>query len=95
MGQFKGKGTWEEMQAMSFKGHKCKSYVPLTHFFLKLYGENFDYYLALQSCTNQQQELWQKIINPKVQGMMSPPMLGKFCKTFAGALESIKLSNSH
>jgi hypothetical protein len=42
-----GGGSWEDMQRRSFKGINIKSYVGLAHFFLNLYGETFDLYLAL------------------------------------------------
>ena len=46
--------TWEEIQSLSFKGVEISSYVPLAHFFLNLFGDSFDYYLALQSCQGDQ-----------------------------------------
>ena len=45
-----GNATIEELEKLSFKGTQIDSYVPLTFFFLKLYGDNFDYSLALHSC---------------------------------------------
>ena len=46
--------SWEDLQRSSFKGVQISNYYPITHFFLNLYGENFDLYLALHSCTPQQ-----------------------------------------
>ncbi len=47
-------GSWEDLQKLSFKGVQIKSYVPLTKFILKLFGDNFDLSLAIQSCTYDQ-----------------------------------------
>ena len=40
-------GTWEDLQKLSFRGINIKSYVPLTKFILKLFGDNFDLSLAV------------------------------------------------
>ena len=75
--------TWEDIQKMNFQGIDIDSYVPLAHFFLNLYGENFDLHLALHSCSEQQQDMWSKILDKRVQGMLSPPLLHDFCVYFA------------
>lgn len=34
--------------------------------------------------------MWSQILDKKVQGMLSPPLLNDFCKAFAYALEGQK-----
>ena len=70
------------------------SYVPLAHFFLNLYGDNFDLHLALHSCQANQQEMWSKILAKNVQGMLSPPLLHDFCVIFANSLEQNRISTN-
>ena len=83
--------TWEDIQKMNFHGVEIDSYAPLAHFFLNLYGENFDLHLALHSCQPQQQDMWSKILGKNCQGMMSPPLLHEFCEIFANYLEQERM----
>ena len=86
-------GSWDELQRLTFRGIKIDSYVPLAYFFLSLFGENFDYSLAIQSCTEEQQEMWGKIIAPKVQGEMSPELLGEYCVYYVNSLEATRMTD--
>jgi len=84
--------TWEDLMRVQFQGIKIDSYAPLSEFFLKLYGEYFDYSMAVGACKSEQQELWEPLISKQVQGMISPPMLKDFCVSYANTLEVIRMS---